>query len=61
MLNFLAKGIETVVDVAKLPLSAIADTVTLFGAVTERDEPYTVTNVKQIVDDVASLADGNRG
>jgi hypothetical protein len=61
MFNFLAKGIETVVDVAKLPLSAVADTVTLFGAITERDEPYTVTNIKQIVDHVGSLTEGNGG
>jgi hypothetical protein len=61
MLNFLAKGIETVVDVAKLPISAAADAVTLFGAITEREEPYTVTNIKQIVEDVESLGEGNGG
>lgn len=56
MLNLLTKAVETAVDVAKLPLSAVADTVTLLGAITERDESYTVTNVKQIVEDIERLA-----
>jgi hypothetical protein len=59
MLSFIAKGMETVVDVVRLPVSAVADAVTLFGALTEREEPYTVTNIKQIVDDVESLTEGN--
>jgi hypothetical protein len=59
MLSFIAKGMETVVDVVRLPVSAVADAVTLFGDLTEREEPYTVTNIKQIVDDVESLTEGN--
>lgn len=57
MLNFLAKSVDTMVDVARLPVSAAADMVTLFGAITERDEPYAVTNVKRIVDDIERLTD----
>jgi hypothetical protein len=61
MFSFIAKGMETVADVARLPVSAVADAVTLFGSLTEREEPYTVTNIKQIVEDVESLTEGNGG
>lgn len=42
----------TVGAVVEVPLSAAADVLTLAGALTEREEPYTVTACKKVMRNV---------
>lgn len=42
----------TVGVVIETPLSLIADVVTMGGALTEKDEPYTATTIKKVVGNI---------
>jgi len=42
----------TVIAVVETPLAVIADTVTLGGTLTDKDEPYTATAVSKLMDTV---------
>lgn len=55
MLNFLTRTARAAVDVATLPVSAAADFVTLGGALVDRDEPYTVTKSKRLIEDAKDV------
>ena len=44
----------TVGVVVETPLAVAADFVTLGGAMTDKDEPYTVTALKKVADNVGS-------
>ena len=46
MLDKLGKA---VIGVAKLPIDVAADVITLGGTLTDKDEPYTASNVKQVM------------
>lgn len=41
-----------VVVVIETPLAVVADVVTLGGALTDKDEPYTATAIKKVVKNV---------
>lgn len=45
----------TVIDVASLPVAVIKDTATMCGALTDEDEPYTVTKVKDVCKDLSNV------
>jgi hypothetical protein len=49
--------LKTVIDTATLPLDVAADIVTMGGAMNERQEPYTVSRLKEIAGDVESISD----
>lgn len=38
--------------VIETPIAIVADVVTLGGVLTDKDEPYTVTSVKKVVENV---------
>lgn len=45
------------VQVVSAPIPIIKDVVTLGGALTDKDEPYTATKVKQIADKAQDIYD----
>ena len=51
------KLLEAVVKTAVLPVSVVADVVTVGGAITDKDEPYTVTAIKDIAEDIDEIGD----
>ena len=50
MLTSLTKAV--VGTVIETPIAVLADVVTMGGALTDRDEPYTATAVKKVVQNV---------
>lgn len=52
MFDGLFKAVASVVTV---PVSVVADTVTLGGALTERDTPYTVEAVEDLFQNIMNL------
>lgn len=46
------------VRTALLPVAIAADVVTMFGAMTETDEPYTASAFKGIANNVSNVIDG---
>ena len=56
-MSIIGKLIKTAVDVVTLPISVVADIATLAGAITERDEPYTLSHGKTIINDVVDVID----
>ena len=50
MFDWIGKVASIAVDTVTLPVSAAVDGVTLGGALVDRDEPYTVTKAKRIVE-----------
>jgi len=55
MLNSLVKA--TVGVVIETPIAVVKDVVTLGGAITEKNEPYTVTALKKVADNVSDATD----
>ncbi|MBQ0707740.1 MULTISPECIES: hypothetical protein [Brucella/Ochrobactrum group] len=51
------KLLRAAYDTATLPVAVAADFATMGGALTDRDEPYTVEKAKRIVDDVLTAGD----
>ncbi|OQB10779.1 MAG: hypothetical protein BWY21_00086 [Parcubacteria group bacterium ADurb.Bin216] len=49
MFGFLEDVAKAAIATVKLPISLVADVVTMGGALTDKDEPYTVENVSDIV------------
>lgn len=49
MFGFLEDVAKAAVSIVKLPVSVVADVVTMGGALTDKDEPYTVETVSDIV------------
>lgn len=41
--------LKAVVEVIKLPIDAAADSITLFGAMTDQDKPYIVQRCEKIM------------
>ena len=41
----------------ELPIAILADTVTLGGVITDRDEPYTSTAAKRISENISNMTD----
>lgn len=48
----LSKLISAAVGTVLLPVAVVADVVTMAGAMTDEDRPYTATRVKQIYRDI---------
>lgn len=47
---------KTVVSVVKLPVAVVADVITMGGALTEKDKPYTAETCEQIMDNLDNAA-----
>jgi hypothetical protein len=47
--------LSTVINTASLPVAVVKDVLTLGGAITETDEPYTVMKAKEIDEDLDDL------
>lgn len=56
MLTSLLKAAAGVITV---PVSVVADIVTLGGALNERDEPYTTSAVSDVMENLAKATDPN--
>lgn len=46
-MGFFSSFIKTTLDVVVLPIEMVKDVVTMGGALTDEDEPYTVQRLKQ--------------
>lgn len=57
MFNVLKGLTKAVVSTVTLPIDVIADVVTMGGDMTEKDEPYTVTKIKKIMDGIDEATD----
>ena len=60
MLNFAESLLRAGVAVVRLPVAVVADTITMGGHLTDRDEPYTASAAKDLVrnlEDAASPRD----
>lgn len=49
--------LEAVLDTATLPIDVAKDVVTMGGAMTERQEPYTFSKLKKIDRDIGQVID----
>ena len=49
MFDILESVTKAVVNVATLPVSVAADVVTMGGALTDKDKPYTAENISDLV------------
>lgn len=56
-MSILGSLLKTVIDTATLPVDVAKDVVTMGGAMTERQEPYTVSKLKEIDRDLRDVAD----
>jgi hypothetical protein len=56
-MGFFSKLTSTVVQIALLPVEAAKDGLTLFGAVTDQREPYTIQRLKKLGRTVGSAID----
>lgn len=57
----LGKLFRAAYDIATLPVAAVADVVTLGGALVDKEQPYTVEKAKRIVDDLLTAGDDLAG
>lgn len=55
MFSSLLKAVVGVV--IETPIALAKDVLTLGGAITEQDEPYTVTSLKKVFDNVSDATD----
>ena len=56
-MSFLGKLASAAVGVVVAPVDIVKDAVTMGGALTDKDEPYSVTRAKQICNDLTDLPD----
>lgn len=56
-MGLIGKFLKTTIDIAMLPVSAVADVITMGGELTDRSEPYTVQHIKGIAVDIAETID----
>lgn len=56
-MGILGDILKTGFDVVTAPLDVAKDIVTMGGALVDKDEPYTVSKLKQIVDDLEDVRD----
>lgn len=54
-MSIFGKLLKTVVDVATSPIAVVKDVVTLGGAITEQDKPYTAQKFDQLGRDVEEI------
>lgn len=58
VLNSLTKAVVGVV--VETPIAIVADIVTLGGSMTDKNEPYTVTALGKVVDNVSDATDQSK-
>ena len=56
-MGFLTQLTKTVLDVVVTPVAIVADVVTLGGALSDKDEPYTATQLKKTLKDAQDIPD----
>lgn len=56
-MGFFSKLAKTAPDTALLPVEIVKDAATLGGLTTDKREPYTVTKLKHIGDDIEDVRD----
>lgn len=47
-MGLIGKLLKTTIDIATLPVSVVADTITMGGELTDRSEPYIMQHLKAI-------------
>lgn len=57
MLGMLANLTKAAVGIATAPIAIAADIVTLGGSLTDKNEPYTATQMRQVVKSVEKAVD----
>ena len=58
VLNSLTKAVVGLV--VETPIAIVADVVTLGGSMTDKNEPYTVTALGKVVDNVSDATDQSK-
>lgn len=61
MLGFLEKTVRATANIVTLPLSIVADTVTMGGELNDRGKSYTGSKLKRIGKDVSSIVEDVAG
>jgi hypothetical protein len=56
-MSIFGKLVKTAFDTVTLPIDVAKDVVTMGGAMTEKDKPYTVEKLKKLLDDGKELRD----
>ena len=46
--------------VIETPIAIVADAVTLGGTLTDKDEPYTATSVKKVMDNLSDATESDK-
>lgn len=54
-MGFFGKLTKLALDVIETPIAAVKDVATLGGALTDKDEPYTLKKLKDIGDDYEEM------
>ncbi len=49
--------LKAAVGVVVTPVAVVADVVTMGGALSDKDEPYTVTNCKKVYENLENAVD----
>lgn len=57
MFDILTSLTKAAVNVVSLPVSVVADVVTIGGALTDKDKPYTVETVEDIIENINNAGD----
>lgn len=60
MFDLLKSATKAASSVVDIPVSAAADIITMGGATTDRDRPYTADALSRLVDNVKDVADPKR-
>lgn len=56
-MSIFGKLIKTAFDTVELPIAIVKDVATLGGVIVDRDEPYTVSKVKNVAEDLGDVKD----
>lgn len=57
-MGLFGKLLKTGFDAVTSPVEIVKDVVTLGGAMTEEDEPYTVKRLRRLAEDAEEIRDG---
>lgn len=60
MLGFLSSTIKAAASVVTVPVSIVADVVTLGGALTDKHQPYTADACRDLMRNVSDMTRPNR-
>lgn len=56
-MSIFGKLLKTAFDIATVPVDIVKDVVTMGGAMTEQNEPYTVKKIDRLCDDAEEIRD----